>query len=113
MLRKVVFHVDELEKWGHTLSNVHNLLNYQREHAELQLAIVVLVNGDAIMGYLQPNYREEIATLKDQAIFHACNNSLKSHGVKPDRLPPEVQVVPVGVLDLIELQDENYRYIKP
>lgn len=44
---KVVFHIDELEKWSETGKNVKNLIK-----ASPETTIVVSVNGIAITGYL-------------------------------------------------------------
>ena len=110
-MNKIVFHIDELAHWEHTLANIHNLSTYATEQ-KLEIQIKVLVNGDAIMGYLMPSYIDEIGSLSN-VNFRACNNSLKSHAINPDQLPKSVTVVPVGVYDLLQLQDQGYRYVKP
>jgi intracellular sulfur oxidation DsrE/DsrF family protein len=113
MTNKVVFHIDELEKWDHTLGNIQNLIAYGQSQ-QTAYDIVVLVNGDAIMGYLVTRLRDTITKLQPQGVsFHACNNAMNSHGVRTEQLPAGVVVVPAGVADLIALQDAGYRYIKP
>lgn len=103
---KVVFHLDELAKWQETHQNVRNLLK-----ASPEIEIVVLVNGIAITGYLLAENTEFIKT--QGVTFHACSNAMKANQVSPEDLPKIVQVVPAGVLDLVELQQAGYAYIKP
>jgi intracellular sulfur oxidation DsrE/DsrF family protein len=113
MTHQVVFHIDDLAKWQHALGNVANLITFgQATNQDYQ--IVVLVNGDAILGYLEDQLRATIAELTSQAVqFHACQNAMNSHSVKKDQLPVHVKIVPAGVADLISLQEAGYAYIKP
>ncbi|GEP71872.1 sulfur reduction protein DsrE [Lentilactobacillus rapi] len=113
MMHKVVFHVDEMDKWQHTLGNIRNLLTFGDQVGETY-KIVVLVNGDAILGYLVGSLQDSIAQLTAKSVeFHACQNAMNSHTIKKDQLPAGVQVVPAGVADLVKLQEAGYSYIKP
>lgn len=103
---KVVFHIDELEKWAETANNVKNLLKEPDE-----VTIIVLVNGKAITGYLDADNQAFIAT--EQVHFHACNNTLRANKIEQTQLPQNVRVVSSGVMDLIKLQTNGYTYIKP
>lgn len=103
---KVVFHIDELDKWIETSNNVANLLKDAPE-----TDIVVSVNGVAIKGYLDNNLLDFIQL--EGVAFHACNNAMKANHVSPESLPGNVEVVPAGVIDLIKLQHAGYAYIKP
>ena len=102
----VVFHIDEIEKWTETANNVKNLLKEPKK-----IAIIVLINGKATEGYLDPKNQSFIAT--EGVTFHACNNAMRAYKITKEQLPKNVVVVPSGVLDLIELQSEDYAYIKP
>ncbi len=103
---KVVFHIDETEKWLETANNVKNLLKLAPS-AE----IVVTVNGQAIVGYFEDK-NTDFLTLPG-ITFHACANALRAHGLVESNLPKQIIVVPSGVLDLIELQEKGFAYIKP
>ena len=46
---KVVFHVNELEKWSTVVGNINNLL---KADAKMK-AIEIVANGEAVKGYLQ------------------------------------------------------------
>ncbi|MFT8399914.1 MAG: DsrE family protein [Lentilactobacillus diolivorans] len=112
-MHQVVFHIDELGKWGHALGNVKNLMRYAKAQ-QMSYQIVVLVNGNAIMGYLVANIRIAIKSLTEQGVqFHACNNAMNSHGVKANQLPENVEIIPAGVVDLIALQERGFAYVKP
>lgn len=102
---KVVFHIDETRKWHETMNNVKNLLKIAPE-----TTIVVSVNGEGITGYLDPTNEEFLAL---GVTFHACANALRGNHIRTESLPEKVIVVPSGILDLIELQEKGYAYIKP
>ncbi|APR06706.1 DsrE/DsrF-like family protein [Lentilactobacillus parabuchneri] len=111
-MHKVVFHVDELDKWDHTLSNITNLIDYGQENKE-QYHIVVLVNGDAIEGYLDQQLRSKVTQFSDEGVrFHACNNSMNTHGITESQLPEDVEIVSAGVADLVSLQEQGFAYVK-
>ncbi|KRK87378.1 DsrE family protein [Lentilactobacillus sunkii] len=111
-MHKVVFHIDEPEKWDHTLSNVTNLLDYGRTNKE-EYHIVVLVNGDAITGYLDERLRNAVEQFSREGVrFHACNNSMYSHQIKETQLPENVEIVSAGVADLVSLQEQGFAYVK-
>ncbi len=104
---KVVFHVDELGKWKEARGNIKNLLKLDDS-----VEVVLLVNGEGIKGY---TLKEEKAFIEKypQVHFHACNNAMKGFDVTKEEMPESVKVVPAGVMDLIELQNNGYAYIKP
>ncbi|EHO46211.1 DsrE family protein [Lentilactobacillus kisonensis] len=113
MTHKVVFHIDDMQKWAHTLGNVSNLLAFG-DQTGTSYKVIVLVNGDAILGYLVGSLQDSIAQLTAKSVsFHACQNAMNSHTIKKDQLPAGVEVVPAGVADLISLQEAGYSYIKP
>ncbi|MCI1902549.1 MAG: DsrE family protein [Enterococcaceae bacterium] len=103
---KAVFHIDETAKWDETTKNIHNLFKEVPE-----AVVVVSVNGGAVKGYLAAENQAFIK--EDKAAFHACRNALRAQHIAESQLPPNVKVVPAGVLDLIELQASGYAYIKP
>ena len=64
---KVVFHIDELEKWSETGKNVKkNLIK-----ASPETTIVVSVNGIAITGYLD-SANAEFLNLKEVVFSRLC-----------------------------------------
>lgn len=111
---KVVFHIDEIEKWPLLLGNVLNLVKVVDVVGS---RIVVLVNSKAVMVFdrkVQSNHGDVIQELAEQGIeFAVCQNSLNGLSIPVESLPEYVKVVPVGVLELINKQGDGFAYIKP
>lgn len=103
---KVIFHIDDLGRWFITKGNVKNLLDIDDS-----VEVVVVVNGPAIKGYLDDSHADFIA--RKDVEFHACKNAMNSNDIKESDLPENVKVVPAGVYDIVQLQDQGYGYIKP
>lgn len=112
---KVIFHIDEMNKWNLLLANVKNLINgFNGEN----LLIEVLANSEAVNFYiLNEVIDEQINTIKRLheigVDFKACNNSLITSGIKKESLIDFINIVPSGVVELVKKQTEGYSYIKP
>lgn len=100
---KVVYHIDEVEKWELLSANVKNTIAY-----DPTVKIVVVANAVAVT-----LFTKESVNLEKNVEYHICNNALMSRNLTQDDLIEGVEIVPSGVVDLIRLQDANYRYIKP
>lgn len=111
--RKVIFHIDEMSKWNRVLKNTENLLNSVNQE---KITIEILANGDAVKYYdknLETAY-DDIEKLYNVGVkFVACNNSLISNNLEKDKLIEFIEIVPAGVLELVDKQNEGYAYIKP
>ena len=113
--RKVIFHIDEFNKWKLLLKNVSNLLDVVDIN---EFIIEVLANSEAVKFYktnqdleLDINAMEK---LNSKGIkFVACNNALMANNINKDDLINFIDVVLVGILELINKQSEGYSYIKP
>lgn len=110
---KVIFHVDELDKWELLLKNVSNLLDAIDVN---EYSIEVLANSEAVKFY-DSNFNSDISVIENLnsngVKFVACNNALIANKIKSEDLIYVIEVVPVGVLELINKQSEGYSYIKP
>lgn len=113
---KVIFHINEIDKWKTVLGNVSNLL---KDMGPEQVEVIVLANGESVRYYEEEFIEEKeiLSTFVDLAEmgvkFVACNNALSSRNMKKDNLQPFVEVVPAGVSELLKRQHEGYAYIKP
>ncbi len=111
---KVIFHIDELDKWNLLLANVSNLLEAISDN---KVNIEVLANSKAVEYYRKNNKDtkiDEMELLNNKGVkFLACNNSLRGFSLKPDELINFIDIVPVGVLELVNKQMEGYAYLKP
>lgn len=112
---KVIFHIDELNKWKPVLGNVGNLLDGMPKE---DLIIEVLANSEAVTYYDATQGQEDLNQSMDQLTqrgvkFTACNNALNAFVIQKDNLLHFVEVVPAGVVELVIRQSEGYAYIKP
>lgn len=113
---KVLFHVNENEKWDMALANAANLLkDIGPEGADA----VVLANGPSVAAYVDDRKISVMEGLASQGVtFLACRNSLKKmcEGglcITEEGLPKFITVIPAGVTELARRQAEGYAYIKP
>lgn len=111
---KVIYHVDEREKWSLILGNVKNMLTYGKNNQQ-KFQIEVLANSVAIIDLKSSSeYKDDIELLINQGVlFAACQNALNAQNVGKQDLINKVQVVPAGVVELAIKQSEGYSYIKP
>jgi uncharacterized protein len=116
MIYKAVFHIDlqndQLFKLG--LGNITNTL------AALDGAdgdFILLANGPGVAmlaGEKVKENLEQINTLLKAGVrFQACNNALKKFNVDAANLAEGVEIIPAGIIGLIDLQNDGFAYIKP
>jgi intracellular sulfur oxidation DsrE/DsrF family protein len=114
---KVLFHINEGDKWNMVLANITNLI---RDAGAEAVDVVVLANGKSVGGYADAQKVPGMETLAQQGVrFVACRNSLTSmcaEGVaclKEELLPKFITVVPAGITEIIRRQHDGYAYVKP
>lgn len=118
---KVLFHVDELEKWQMTLENAGNMLDYGTDNAA-EFEIEIVANSIAVTGLMKekeaasaPNrlYPAMQELARKGVTFAACRNALRKFN--PNGLPlyEFAVTVPAGVVEIAARQQEGYSYIKP
>ena len=117
---KVIFHINEADKWTQLLANVSNLLKV----VDLSVSSInILVNSKAAIMFDEQNLvtspidqgqADQVKELAEQGVkITLCRNTLKGLGIAEESIPVYVDVVPVGVLELIEKQADGFAYIKP
>jgi intracellular sulfur oxidation DsrE/DsrF family protein len=112
-LIKVIFHIDDLEKWDITLANAHNLFAGGDEH---DFEVEVLTNGPAVEAFknLETTLERRMRHLAEKGVkLRVCRNSLESHSIEAKLLPSYWEIVPIGVLELATRQKAGFAYIKP
>ncbi|UZT81288.1 DsrE family protein [Caproicibacterium sp. BJN0003] len=112
----VIFHIDEFQKWKLLLNNVKNLLlSYDNESSNI--SVEVLANSEAVKGYIDISDsvdKNSLEVLSQKGVtFAACNNALLAMDLSKEEIFSFVKIVPVGVRELINKQQEGYAYIKP
>lgn len=122
VMHKVAVHVDENDPKliNMALNNVQNLKNYYTNKGE-EVAIEVVAYGPGLLMYIDGKspVADRIATMSleiDNLQFSACGNTHRKMSQKAGKDVPllsEAQIVPSGVVRLIELQEDGYAYIRP
>lgn len=112
---KVVFHINEGNRWPILLSNLKNLM---KDLGEETIHVKVIANGIAVAAYtLEPDNQRILRNVEELSAigveFFACRNSLKGSKIEEDTLVDMVEVVPAGVVELVKSQAQGYGYIKP
>ena len=116
MIYKAIFHVDQNEEpvMNLALNNVTNLLNAisEEEHD-----LVVLFNGPAAGLVAWDDvvvFLERIKDLKTKNVrFQVCKNAMDRFEITEDQIIEECEIIPAGIVALIDLQNDGFAYIKP
>jgi uncharacterized protein len=108
---RILFHIDEMEKWKLLLANVKNLVHAA---APEKVTIEVVANAAAVAYYVKTTGHPEMDELAASGVlFCACNNALRGLNLDSADLTGYVKVVSAGVKELMERQEDGYGYIKP
>ena len=114
--RKVVFHVDS-DQEGRLLMALENTKNLFKEVPAEQCSVHVVANGKAVILFRKDRaakYASEMKALHEKGVrFKACRNAMSNNNVEKSDLLGVCDVVPAGILELINLQQEGFAYIKP
>lgn len=112
---KVVFHINDTNRWPILLSNIKNLV---KDLGEDNISIKVIANGMAVLAYIpEPDNERILRNVKELSEIHvtfmACRNSLTGNNIDEKTLPSVIEIVPAGVTELVKKQAEGFGYIKP
>jgi|GEM_PF-488057 hypothetical protein len=115
-IKKVVFHLDWDQEEPLTMS-LENIKNLFKTIPSEQCRVRLVANGKAVnlfhkdrVGAHAPNI-EELHKLGVR--FMACNNALTKNNMDRQDLFHLCDIVPAGVVELINLQAQGFAYIKP
>lgn len=100
---KIVFSVSEAAKWHLTNVNVHNVLD-----AAPDAEIAVVAFAEAVQVFTDPDIQ-----LHPKAKYYVCNNAINVRKVDRDKLSKDIEIVEIGVIKIVELQEAGHRYIRP
>lgn len=122
MMHKVAVHVDDSDArvMNMALNNVQNVVAYYKSKGE-DVTVELVAYGPGLQ-MLMPGKSPVADRIKamhleiDNLQFSACGNTLKKMSEKAGQdlsVMEEAQVVPSGVVRLIELQENGYAYVRP
>lgn len=110
---KVIFHIDDTEKWNLVLDNLKNTLMSDCNFEDIE----VLANANAVRDLVQgvnPVIAEKVGDLSRLGVnFKLCNNALKKFNPNGNCPLECVDIVPAGIIELVKKQEAGYSYIKP
>ncbi|MDY5584592.1 MAG: DsrE family protein [Arcanobacterium sp.] len=109
---KMVFHVNENDRWPFTIRSVRNLVRSQEKGTA-----VVVANGGAVRSFSQleaePMRFAKIKELVDEGVrFVLCEIAMEERQIKPELVPDYVEIVPAGIVEIAKLQSAGYGYVK-
>ena len=119
---KLALHVDQNDPAVMRLAlgnarNAHEL--YESMGEEVAIEIVAYSQGLHMLRDDTSPVKDEIRATRakvPQLAFGACNNTKKAMEKtegKPVPIIPEATIVPAGIVRLVELQEQGYKYAKP
>ncbi|MGI6787631.1 MAG: hypothetical protein ACOX5X_03720 [Acholeplasmataceae bacterium] len=100
---KVVLSMSEASKWALVNTNVKNLFI---EDPTLEIAVVAFSEGVTV--FEDPNIQ-----LYSHATYYLCNNAIEVRGVDRSKLPKTVKIVNSGIYQILLLQEEGFKYVRP
>ena len=113
--RKIVFSIDSDDdrEVNHVLSTINNVIKYYRPE-NTEVAVVVYSQGvKALRKNSDKDTRVRIEALMTYDIeFIACENSLRTLGIKRKELIDDLSFGTAGIVEIIERQLRGFIYIK-
>ena len=121
-IKRVAIHVDENDpsRMNMALNNAANIYKYYNDKGEA-VEVRLVANGPGLH-----MFREDTSPVKDRIAamslehesltFAACGNTHRAMSSKAGgdiTLISEAEMIPSGVVELIELQGEGWAYIRP
>ncbi len=116
--QKVVYHINDIEKANGALRNVKNHLNAAGDD---KVDIVVVTHSAGGMTLVEGStdsrgnsFGSDIQALANRGVrFQICNNTIEGKNIDRNKIDLNAEVVPSGVAQLANLQQQGYVYIKP
>lgn len=109
---KVLFHINELERFDVLYGNVNNIIKEAKKNKEA-IEVIVLANGVAVKKLVTNEIKEKLAENFNDVKIYACENSLKTFGINEKDLIDGIYKTGSGVYFLAVKQKDGYLYIKP
>jgi len=113
--RKIVFSIDTIDdiKVNHVLSTVNNVIKFYRPE-NTEVVVVVYSQGVKILRKDSDRAtRKRVEALMTYDIeFVACENSLRTLGIKKKELMDDLSFGTAGIVEIIERQLQGFIYIK-
>lgn len=111
----VVIQVSEAdpEKWKMALINANNVRKAYRNNNDVGVEIVAYGPGLNMLRKNSPLTPGLEEAHKNGVKLLACGNTMTMTRTSREELNPAVSVVPAGVVEIMERQQEGYAYVRP
>lgn len=122
--QKVVYHLNNIHHAKAAFRNIRNHLNAVGDE-NLDIIVVTHSSGafalvDGAMGKKDPktgkvyDFTDTIASLANRGVkFQICANTIRGKKINKNLISEYAEIVPSGVAQVAELQQQGYVYIKP
>ncbi|WP_334223754.1 DsrE family protein [Thiosocius teredinicola] len=119
---RIVLHVDEADaaRQNLVLNNASNINKYYLDKGEeVEVEIVAYGPGLTMLVPGKSPVGDRVTSIKqnyDNVSFKACSNTLAKMSAKAGKdvkLMAEAEMVPSGVIHLVERQEQGWSYIRP
>jgi intracellular sulfur oxidation DsrE/DsrF family protein len=99
----------------HVLYSVGEMLRKYSDDIEIVVGVFgpgIHLIADLPLRPIPPELRQSASSLAEYGVsFHACGNTLKAMGWTEADLLPYAKVVPIGVDDIMQLQEQGFAYM--
>ncbi len=113
---KAIFHVDQNEEQVMNLA-LNNVVNLLKAIPGQEHDLVVIFNGPGVSLVAWDDvaaHLERIKALVGEGVrFQVCRNALVRYEIAEDQVVEECEIIPAGIVALIDLQNDGFSYIKP
>jgi intracellular sulfur oxidation DsrE/DsrF family protein len=121
--QKVVYHVNNIHSAKGAFRNIKNHLNAVGDE-NLDIIVVTHSSGafamvEGAMGKKDKkgrvyNFSDTIASLANRGVkFQICANTIRGKKIDKNKISQYAEIVPSGVAQVAELEQNGYVYIKP
>ena len=113
--RQLVFSIDTIDEKiaNHVISTVNNVIKFYRPE-NTEVVVVMYSQGVKLLRKKEPGeIKKRIEALMTYDIeFVACENSMRTLGIKKKELIEDISFGTAGIVEIIERQLQGYMYIK-
>lgn len=114
---KILLHIDQPERWNAVESNLRNLTRAKKT-TRPDLEIEVVVTGEAIQQLIDNSENTDLKHSLQGAtdtgfIVAGCHNSLNRFQIHEEEIFQFIKIVPAGLIEVAEKENEGFAYVKP
>ena len=111
----LILHLDSAEE-NFLRMCLRNATNYYNALPQERFELVLVANGGGAKQFARQNLEFEkwAAELVSRGMkIKVCANAMAEHEIKKEELWPICEVVPAGLVAIVDLQNLGYSYVKP